>query len=248
MGYLVFFGSFFIAFGPAAAIFALVIAKSPRLIILTIGGSFFWLLSILLSSIWWYIITPLRNVYIWTIIWSVIFQEGIRFAFLKLYTKAEKGFIRQQQTVQLTTHPDQLKASLALGLGTGMTHAFITYVSVLWESMGPGSYFSPSCPSVSIFPLSAVYAFCFILLHTFWYIIAFFAFKEKSYWKIGAVVGTHFMASLFTMLNLAGASCVAAVFLLFSTTIGVGVLTWIIVLRNLNASTKRIAVPDTANE
>jgi len=125
MGYLMFFGCLFIALAPPTAIFSLVISQNPRLIILTIGGSFFWLLSILIASVWWSIIAPLQNVYYWIIPWSVLFQEAIRFAFFfyKLYTKAEKGFVakRTQQTAHLTTHPDELKASLALGLGIGIT-------------------------------------------------------------------------------------------------------------------------------
>jgi len=241
-----FFGSFFITFGPAAAIFALIIAKSPRLIILTIGGSFFWLLSILISSIWWYIIPPLRQYYWWTILWSVMFQEIVRFGFIKLYAKAEKGFIRAEQTVQLTTHPDQLKASLALGLGTGMTHAFISYVSLLWEAMGPGNYFSPSCPSVSIFPLSAFYAFCFILLHTFWFIVAFSGFKQGSRWKMAAVVITHYFAAFITMLNLSGGSCVAAALLLFILTSIFGVLAWLIVTRSMSINSRRVNQSDDA--
>lgn len=37
MGYLMFFGCIFIAFGPISALFFLVVGQSPRLVILAIG-------------------------------------------------------------------------------------------------------------------------------------------------------------------------------------------------------------------
>jgi len=141
----------------------------------------------------------------------------MRFLFFRLYTKAEKGFIpsKAQQTAHLTTHPDHLAAALALGLGSGITHSLVTYVSVLWEAMGPGSYFCPACPSTSLFIMSALQSFCFILFHVFWSVIAFDGYKQSSKVKMGGVIACHLIASLLTMLNLKGGSCAASVVLLF---------------------------------
>jgi len=233
MGYLMFFGCLFIALGPPAAIFSLIVAKSPRLIILTIGSSFFWLVSILLASIWWKIIAPLQTVYYWIVPWSVIFQELTRFAFYKLYLKAEKGFVvkRNQQTAHLTTHPDELKASLALGLGIGITHSLITYVTVMWEAAGPASAFSPACPSVNLFLTSALMSLCFILLNVFWTIISFDGLRQKSWSKMAGVVGSHFLASFLSLLNMKGGSCYTAIILEYVLLGAVGIATWIIVGR-----------------
>jgi len=238
MGYLMFFGCLFIALAPPTAIFILVIARSPRLIILTIGSSFFWLISILLASIWWSIISPLQNVYYWIIPWSVLFQELTRFGFYQLYTKAEKGFVakRTQQTAHLTTHPDELKASLALGLGIGVTHSLITYVTVLWEASGPAAAFSPACPSVNLFLTSALLSLCFILLNTFWTIISFDGFRRRSWWKMGSVVLSHLIASFLSMLNLKGGSCYTSIILLYVLLGAVSVVCWIVVGKNLSQS------------
>jgi len=237
-----FFGCLFIALSPAVAVFVLVVAKSPRLIILTIGSSFFWLISILLASIWWKIISPFQSVYYWIIPWSVLFQELIRFAFYKLYMKAEKGFVakRSQQTAHLTTHPDELKASLALGLGMGLTHSFITYVTVLWEAIGPASSFSPACPNVNLFLTSALLSLCFILLNVFWTIISFDGFRRRSWLKMGGVVGSHLIASFLTLLNVKGGSCYTAIILEFILLAVVGIATWIIVGRNLSQPYKQL--------
>jgi len=237
-----FFGCLFIALAPPTAIFSLIIAQNPRLIILTIGGSFFWLLSILIASIWWSIIAPLQNVYYWIIPWSVLFQEAIRFIFYKLYTKAEKGFVakRTQQTSHLTTHPDELKASLALGLGIGITHSLITYVTVMWEASGPAAAFSPACPSVNLFLTSALLSLCFILLNVFWTIISFDGFRRRSWLKMIGVVVSHLIASFLSMLNVKGGSCYTSIILLYVVLGLVGIASWIIVGRNLSQTYRRV--------
>jgi len=236
MGYLLFFGCLFITLGPPAAIFMLIIAKSPRLIILTIGSSFFWLLAILLASIWWKIISPLQSIYYWIIPWSVLFQEAMRFTFYKLYTRAEKGFVssRTQQTTHLTTHPDELKASLSLGLGTGLTHSLITYITIMWDASGEAAAFSPACPSANLFLTSALISLCFILLNTFWTIISFDGFRRRSWWKMLGVVVSHFAASFLTMLNMSGGSCWAALILLYVLLGAVALTSWFIVGKSLS--------------
>jgi len=221
-----------IAFGPAIAIFIFVLSKSPQLVIISIGSSFFWLLSLLVAAIWWYIIPPLRDIFFWIIPWTIFFQEGARILFFKLYTKGEKGLVRTAKTAQLTSHPDHLKVALAFGFGSGVTHSFITYVSVLWDSLGPGTAFSPSCPTVSLFLLSALYSLFFILFHIFWAVLSFDAYRKSNWKMIGAVAGSHLVASLLTMLNLPGASCFAALFLLFALLVGVGIWTLQTVLRH----------------
>jgi len=224
-----------------------VIANSPRLVILTIGGSFFWLLSILLSSIWWYIIPPFQSLFYWIIPWSVFFQELFRFIFFKLYARAEKGFVRAQQTAHLTTHPDDLKASLALGLGSGITQSSVTFLSVLWDATGPGSYFSPSCPTISLFLVNAIMSFCFILLHCLWSVVALDGFRERNYKKMGAVVLSHLIASLLTLINLPWGNCVASILLLIGLLIGTAIVTWIVVIKSVSSRNARVTARPPTN-
>ncbi|XP_076352936.1 gamma-secretase subunit Aph-1-like isoform X2 [Tachypleus tridentatus] len=86
-----FFGCAFIAFGPPLAMFALTVANDPIRIIILISAAFFWLLSLLLSSILWYVVVPLRKTLAFGLVFSVIFQEMFRFSFYKLLRKAEVG-------------------------------------------------------------------------------------------------------------------------------------------------------------
>ncbi|KAI8049692.1 hypothetical protein BDF22DRAFT_698279, partial [Syncephalis plumigaleata] len=76
--------------------------------------------------------------------------------------------------------------ALASGLGFGLIYALTTYVSLLSQSLGPGSPMSPACPNISIFFLS----------------VAFDGyFQPMSAWRIGFVVLTHFTVAYTTTIN-----------------------------------------------
>ena len=52
-----FFGCAFTAYGPALSLFLFTIASDPVKIIILILSAFFWLLSLLFSSVLWLIVT-----------------------------------------------------------------------------------------------------------------------------------------------------------------------------------------------
>lgn len=51
---------------------------------LSLFSGFFWLLSLLVSSILWYAVVPLREQLVFGLVFSVLFQEAFRFLFYKL--------------------------------------------------------------------------------------------------------------------------------------------------------------------
>ena len=57
---LTFFGCAFTAYGTPLALFAFTVAKDPVKIIILILSAFFWLLSLLFSSILWIAVVPLK--------------------------------------------------------------------------------------------------------------------------------------------------------------------------------------------
>jgi len=243
-----FFGCLFVTFSPALAIFLLVITASNQLIILTIGGSFFWLLSILLSSIWWFIIPPLRSSYWWVVPFSVLFQELVRYGFFRVYSwgfRSPAG--AQPQPDQplnprlhsLTERPNQIAASLAAGLGAGVTYALIMYTSILWEASGPGALFSAACPKTSLFMVSAVISLCFVLLHIFQSIIAFEAFRLKSYPRMVVVWASHTVASLLSLANLPGGSCGGSLLPILGVTLATGIYSIFTIVKS-DAVTRKI--------
>lgn len=74
-----FFGCALTAYGPALALFVVTIAKDPVRIIILILSAFFWLLSLLLSSLLWFAVVPLRETLVFGLVFSVLFQELFRF-------------------------------------------------------------------------------------------------------------------------------------------------------------------------
>lgn len=69
-----FFGCAFLAFGPPLAMFMFTVAHDPIRVIIMIAASFFWLLALLLSSILWFAVVPLRNFTAFGLVFSVLFQ------------------------------------------------------------------------------------------------------------------------------------------------------------------------------
>jgi len=230
MTYVLFFGCLFVTFGPAFALFWLVVTRSNQLIILTIGGAFFWLLSILLSSVWWFIISPLRTSYWWVVPFSVLFQEAVRYGLYRVYAWGFRAPVDRaadanvnQRLHSLTERPNQIAAALAIGLGSGITYALVMYASILWDATGPGASFSPACPKTSLFMVSSVLASCLILLHVFQSIIAFEAFGMKSFPRMGVVWASHLVTSLLSLANLPGGACAGSLIPIIGVTIATGV-------------------------
>ncbi|KAF7648920.1 hypothetical protein LDENG_00150210, partial [Lucifuga dentata] len=95
----VFFGCTFIAFGPAIALFLFTIAREPLRVIFLIAGAFFWLVSLLLASLVWFVSVQVsdrdstaqqKGLLVFGVLLSVLLQEIFRFAYYKLLN--DKGF------------------------------------------------------------------------------------------------------------------------------------------------------------
>ncbi|XP_065267893.1 gamma-secretase subunit APH-1B isoform X2 [Emys orbicularis] len=109
----VFIGCSFIAFGPALALCVCTIAAEPLRLLFLIAGGFFWLVSLLLSSLVWFIAVQIggsnnasvkKNLLIFGVVFSVLLQEVFRFAYYKLLKKANKGLmtISQEETLPIS--------------------------------------------------------------------------------------------------------------------------------------------------
>ncbi len=72
-----FFGCALTAFGPPLALFVATVARDPVRVIVLILSAFFWLLSLLFSSVLWFAVVPLRKELAFGLVFSVIFQVGM---------------------------------------------------------------------------------------------------------------------------------------------------------------------------
>ncbi|XP_034949419.1 gamma-secretase subunit Aph-1 [Chelonus insularis] len=192
-----FFGCALIAFGPPLAMFALTISIEPIRIIILIASAFFWLISLLLSSILWYIVVPLQNNLAFGLVFSVLFQEAFRFLLYAVLRKAEKGL--EKVTTANLANSRHIFAYVC-GLGFGLMSGAFALVNVLADAVGPGTM-GLRQGTEYFFIMSAATTLCFILLHTFWGVIFFSAVDHKNWVQIAWVVLSHLFVSCMTLLN-----------------------------------------------
>ncbi|KAL2790667.1 gamma-secretase subunit APH-1B isoform 2, partial [Daubentonia madagascariensis] len=130
----VFFGCAFIAFGPALALYIFTIATDSLRIIFLIAGAFFWLVSLLFSSLVWFVaraITDSRDgpiqkyLLIFGVLVSVFIQELFRFAYYRLLKKANEGL--------KSVNPGETAPSMQL-------LAYDLHKSSLWNKSGVSIY------------------------------------------------------------------------------------------------------------
>lgn len=200
-----FFGCTCIAFGPAFGLFVFTIARDPLRVIVLITSAFFWLLSLLVSSMWWYAVVPLREKLAFGLVFSVIFQELFRFLFYKLLRKADEGLKKvsqQGQDQHMTPQDISNKHIMAYvsGLGFGIISGAFSLINVLADMVGPGTIGIQE-DSKYFFLASAFLTACFVLLHTFWGVIFFNALDKKQYVHVVLVASSHMLVSCLSLLN-----------------------------------------------
>ncbi|XP_017130200.1 gamma-secretase subunit Aph-1 [Drosophila elegans] len=214
-----FFGCTFIAFGPPFALFVFTIANDPVRIIILIAAAFFWLLSLLISSVW-YALIPLKDFLAFGVVFSVLFQEGFRYIIYRILRSTEQGLHAVAEDTRVTDNKHIL--AYVSGLGFGIISGMFALVNVLADMSGPGTMGLKS-GSELFFITSAAQALSIILLHTFWSVIFFNAFDTNNYIHIGYVVGSHLFVSLITLLN-ASELYTTTLLINYIVTIGTGVL------------------------
>ncbi|XP_014770898.1 gamma-secretase subunit Aph-1 [Octopus bimaculoides] len=207
-----FFGCTFIAFGPPLAMFIFTIAPDPLRVIVLIASGFFWLLSLLFSSILWFAAkeimsgaNKLRESLIIGLVFSVLFQELFRYLFYKMLRKADEGLQRvSQQGRSGNIRPKDItnKSIMAYvsGLGFGIICGAFSLINVLADMAGPGTV-GIHGDSPYFFLASAFLTLSFVFLHTFWGIICFFAWDKKKYIWVAVVILSHMLTSSMTYLN-----------------------------------------------
>ncbi|KAF7703420.1 gamma-secretase subunit Aph-1b [Silurus meridionalis] len=203
----VFFGCTFIAFSPAVALFLLTIARDPLRVIFLIAGAFFWLVSLLLSSLVWFVAVQISNkdsgsqqkgLLVFGVLLSVLLQEIFRFCYYKLLKKANEGLlaISQEETMPISVR----QLAYVSGLGFGLMSGAFSVVNILSDSVGPGTVGIHGDPQ-HYFISSAFMTLAIILLHVFWGVVFFESCERRRWWSLGAVVCSHLFVSCLTFMN-----------------------------------------------
>ncbi|KAL4091976.1 hypothetical protein QTP88_026571 [Uroleucon formosanum] len=197
MTLLEFTGCALTAFGPALSMFIVTIMNDPVRVIILIASSFFWLLSLLFSSIVWFIFPSKQQVWFGVLV-SVLVQELFRYFLYLLLRKAERGLKRFVVHSLVSNNKHML--SYVSGLGFGVMSGLFALINILAEVGGPGTMglrggYSAFCIVSSIFT-----AFI-ILLHIFWGILFFHGLNTDNKNFILYVFISHLVVSEITLLN-----------------------------------------------
>lgn len=194
-----FFGCSCLAFGPPLIMFVFTIAHDPIRIIILVAAAFFWLVSLLLSSIVWISLFPIKTYLQFAIFYTVLFQEGFRFAIYKILRKAENGLKKITDNSTTLIENKHILAYVS-GLGFGIMSGAFSLVNVLADAVGPGTM-GLKAGKETFFVTSSAIGLCFILLNTFWSVIFFNACDNRNYIHLSYVVVSHLVASYLTLLN-----------------------------------------------
>jgi len=200
MTVLSFFGCALTAYGPALSLFLFTIASDPVKIIILILSAFFWLLSLLFSSVIWLIITQFSDEVAIGLVFSVLFQETFRYLIYLLLDKADSYLKKLTETEETQIFANKHILAYVVGLGFGLMSGAFSLVNVLAASLGPGTLGFNGEPH-NFFIVSSIMTLCMILLNTVWGVIFFSSLDTRTYWQTGYVVASHMFVSCLSLLN-----------------------------------------------
>ncbi|KFQ26028.1 Gamma-secretase subunit APH-1A, partial [Merops nubicus] len=196
----------------ALGLFLFTIARDPLRIIILIAGAFFWLVSLLLSSLIWFIAVKAsdprderlqKGLLIFGVMFSVLLQEAFRFLYYKLLRKAIEGLVALSEdgcspiSIQ---RPDGVPVLAVAGVGFGLMSGAFSMINLLADALGPGTV-GIHGDSQLYFLTSAFMTMVLIFLHTFWGILFFHGCEHRRWWEIVAVVIMHLAVSGSTFCN-----------------------------------------------
>ncbi|NXO28897.1 APH1A secretase, partial [Cisticola juncidis] len=192
---------------PAFGLFIFTIARDPLRIIILIAGAFFWLVSLLLSSLIWFIAVKASNpqderlqkgLLIFGVMFSVLLQEAFRFLYYKLLRKAIEGLVALSEDGCSPISIQQM--AYVAGVGFGLMSGAFSMINLLADALGPGTV-GIHGDSQLYFLTSAFMTMVLIFLHTFWGILFFHGCEHRRWWEIAAVVTMHLTVSGLSFCN-----------------------------------------------
>eukprot|EP00731_Ephydatia_muelleri_P025013 Em0017g96a len=189
----------FIVFGPIGALFCTTVAPHPYEIIVSIAGSFFWLLSLFCSSVIWAVVTPLWATPAFTLPFSVLLQEFFRFLFFKLLQRADHllAILSDDKTVRR-----KVKVSYVGGMGFALIVGLVYYGNVLSEAGGPGVVGLIYPGDSTLFFLTSAFATnAMMALHVCWGVMLFHALDTKNWIELFVTIFLHMAIASLSLIN-----------------------------------------------
>ncbi|BES96583.1 unnamed protein product [Nesidiocoris tenuis] len=209
MAFMEFAGCALTAYSPALALFILTVSHDPVRIIIMVTSAFFWLVALVVSSLFWNFIT-FGHLMPLCVLFSVAIQEVFRYCFYKLMRKTEEG-LRSLRVPN--TNTDMLKnrhlVPYVAGLGYGAMSGVFSLFNILAALSGPATVGFPdpvtgASPSPYYAFFTAVFTMLFTMLHTVWSVVFFDAADEARWLRMAWVVCSHAVVSCLTLLHVQG--------------------------------------------
>jgi anterior pharynx defective protein 1 len=191
---LTFFGCAFVAYGPPLALFVGTVAPDAVRVIVLILSAFGWLFSLLLSSVVWFAVVPLKDTLAFGLVFSVAFQELFRLLIYWMFHKTDALLKKLTENEHTKIFNNRHILSYVVGLGFGLMSGAFSLVNVLADSVGPGTVGFHGEPQ-SFWMVSAATCLAVILCHPCWNVIAFASVEERRYWGVCYVWASHFLVS-----------------------------------------------------
>ncbi|XP_075547639.1 gamma-secretase subunit Aph-1-like [Dermacentor variabilis] len=234
MTLLEFTGCSLLGFGPTLSMFVLTVAGQPSRVIVFVTGSFFWLLSLLLASLTWLALLPLRHYTTPGVAIAVLSQarppwvtfrqrlthtsapassvkrccspqEGFRLLFFRVLRKAE----RVLNAVALTGADEvaRMRSRLSFAYAAGLAFGAM---SALFSLLGQlADALGPGTAGLHgstprRLDVAAITAATFSVLHVFWALASFHALDTRRWSVLAFAPAAHLAASAATLLTPAG--------------------------------------------
>nr|XP_050043649.1 gamma-secretase subunit Aph-1-like [Dermacentor andersoni] len=191
-------------FGPALSMFTLTIARHPSRVVVLLVSSFSWLLSLLLSSIAWSVLSPLGLPLVPGMAVAVLFQEGARLATLHALRKVDRALKLAALAGGVQLARSRAALAYASGLGFGIASGACSLLNALADvaeaRMPRGAQgYVESAPD-SFFLMSALTTGVLTVLHSLWSVVAFQALCFQSTALVAFAPAAHLFASGATLL------------------------------------------------
>ena len=235
-----FLGTSLIAFGPLLSLLYFIVLRQSQLTIIALCSAWVFMLAFIFSSVVWTVIKPLQSVHAYVMLTSVIFQTVCRFGIVKLYYYSYRKLLKVSSNSGVTSTSVQtlplseLSAALSVGVGTAATYCFILYGHIGSKTLGPGTIYLDTCPTMSLYILHACLCCAMSLLHIMWSILSFDAWNRKSFIRAFVIFGSHAAAVFATLFNGREGGCIYSIITEIILVVIIGAWTSVVIHRSAN--------------
>lgn len=197
MGVLLLTGCVLVAYSVPTVVFFALVVHRPQLLVTCISAAFAWLLSFVLTSFLWSLITALHTDELsWAvIILTTVVQEIARLLFIKAYLHTSLSF-RAVALHALLFPLTDLWAAMAAGVGFALMQISVIYAPVFAWSIEPGALFTAECPAMSTFTQSALTGSLLGILQIASFILALDAFRRTKPIKLAFAYAFNLAAAI----------------------------------------------------